>query len=287
MANRADPFYSATTRLKRAKEHILRLDKRTKRFFQTVATANIIAPDTDGITELHKVKLGKPLPESCDVAATEAIQALRDTLDYTGAASAIAAGHAAPTTAKFPFGDTPADVDSDMRRGGKQLPPEIQALFRGFKPYDGGNNFLWPLNKLRNPATNRILVPIVTIAAGIHFRQVNLLNLMKFLTLRYRGHSQYEIRVYANAIRVLARTVAAVAMRAWETDGQSVSTGDCGDLHKHMTGTGGWPKSEPQPAIFPAEWIETIDVSKEFSQSGFDPARGMQSEPQPAILPAE
>jgi thymidylate synthase (FAD) len=67
------------------------------------------------------------------------------------------------------------------------------------------------------------------------FATVNLLNLMKFLTLRCHGHSQYEIRVYANAMHVLARTVAPVAMKAWETDGQSV-------------------KSEPQPAILPAEW---------------------------------
>lgn len=170
MANRADPFYSAITRLKRAKEHILRLDKRTKRFFQTVSTTNIIEPDSDGVTELHKTKLSKSFPESCDVAATEAIQALRDTLDYTGAASAIAAGHTTPTSAKFPFGDTPSDVDTDIRRGGKQLPPEIQTLFRGFKPYNRGNEFLWPLNKLRNPATHRILVPIVTMAAGVRFQ---------------------------------------------------------------------------------------------------------------------
>lgn len=169
MAKRTDPFYSATTRLKRAKAHILRLDKRTKRFLQTVPATNVIELDTGGVTQLHKVRLGKPFPKSCDVAATEAIQALRDTLDYIGAATAIAAGYPNPTCAKFPFGDTATDVDNDMRRGGKQLLPDIQALFRGFKPYQGGNDTLWSLNKLRNPATHRVLTPMVPTAVKVHF----------------------------------------------------------------------------------------------------------------------
>jgi thymidylate synthase (FAD) len=39
---------------------------------------------------------------------------------------------------------------------------------------------------------------------------------MRFLTLRCDGHAQYEIRVYADAMRELARSVAPVAISAWE-----------------------------------------------------------------------
>lgn len=49
------------------------------------------------------------------------------------------------------------------------------------------------------------------------FATVNLLNLMKFLTLRCHEHSQYEIRQYACAMKIVAKHVAPVAMRAWET----------------------------------------------------------------------
>lgn len=38
------------------------------------------------------------------------------------------------------------------------------------------------------------------------FATVNLLNLLRFLTLRCDGHAQYEIRVYADAMRELARS---------------------------------------------------------------------------------
>ena len=48
------------------------------------------------------------------------------------------------------------------------------------------------------------------------FATVDLLNLLKFLTLRCDSHAQYEIRVYADAMRELARVVVPVAIDAWE-----------------------------------------------------------------------
>ena len=48
------------------------------------------------------------------------------------------------------------------------------------------------------------------------FASVNLLNLLKFLTLRGHPHAQYEIRVYAEAMRRLASTVAPVCLSAWQ-----------------------------------------------------------------------
>ena len=48
------------------------------------------------------------------------------------------------------------------------------------------------------------------------FATVNLLNLMKFLTLRTHEHAQFEIRVYADAMLELAKTVAPICLTAWE-----------------------------------------------------------------------
>jgi thymidylate synthase (FAD) len=45
---------------------------------------------------------------------------------------------------------------------------------------------------------------------------MNLLNLLRFLTLRCDHHAQYEIRVYADAMRELARRVAPISISAWE-----------------------------------------------------------------------
>ncbi len=48
------------------------------------------------------------------------------------------------------------------------------------------------------------------------FATVNLLNLLKFLTLRCDAHAQYEIRVYADAMRELIRPIVPVCLEAWE-----------------------------------------------------------------------
>lgn len=50
------------------------------------------------------------------------------------------------------------------------------------------------------------------------FATVNLLNLFRFLTLREHEHAQHEIRVYAVAMRELARIVAPVCVGAWEAN---------------------------------------------------------------------
>ena len=60
----------------------------------------------------------------------------------------------------------------------------------------------------------RSVLPVSTYSTM--FATVDLLNLMKFLTLRTDPHAQYEIRVYAEALLTLAKTVAPVALAAWE-----------------------------------------------------------------------
>ncbi len=48
------------------------------------------------------------------------------------------------------------------------------------------------------------------------FATVDLRNLLHFLDLRCDAHAQHEIRVYADAMRDLARSIVPVAMTAWE-----------------------------------------------------------------------
>ena len=50
------------------------------------------------------------------------------------------------------------------------------------------------------------------------FASVNLLNLLRFLSLRCDPHAQFEIRVYAEAMRNLAREVVPTCIAVWETN---------------------------------------------------------------------
>jgi len=62
----------------------------------------------------------------------------------------------------------------------------------------------------------RSVLPVATYSHM--FATVDLLNLLKFLTLRCDAHAQYEIRVYAEAMRDLARQIVPVAIAAWEQE---------------------------------------------------------------------
>lgn len=59
----------------------------------------------------------------------------------------------------------------------------------------------------------RSVLPVSTYSTM--FATVNLLNLLKFLTLRCDAHAQYEIRVYADAMLELIRPIVPVAAAAW------------------------------------------------------------------------
>ena len=67
----------------------------------------------------------------------------------------------------------------------------------------------------------RSVLPVATYSHM--FATVNLLNLLKFLTLRCHSHAQYEIRVYAEAMRELIRPIVPVALAAWEDGFQAVA----------------------------------------------------------------
>lgn len=60
----------------------------------------------------------------------------------------------------------------------------------------------------------RSVLPVATYSHM--FATVDLLNLFRFLTLRCDAHAQYEIRVYADAMRELVRSIVPVSVSAWE-----------------------------------------------------------------------
>lgn len=59
----------------------------------------------------------------------------------------------------------------------------------------------------------RSVLPVSTYSTM--FATVNLLNLLKFLTLRCDAHAQYEIRVYADAMLGLIKPIVPVTAGAW------------------------------------------------------------------------
>lgn len=89
----------------------------------------------------------------------------------------------------------------------EQVKETCQDAFRRYRELlDSG----WPRELAR------MVLPVNTYSHM--FASVNALNLFRFLTLRDDPHAQYEIRVYAEAMRDLARHIAPVCVSAWENN---------------------------------------------------------------------
>lgn len=155
-----DPFESSKRRLLRAKQHIRDLDSRIEKFFKKQPHKRAVDLDADGLTELHKVKLTKPVPAQFSDRTAETIEALRSALDQTGYAVAILAGAVEPKSAYFPIAETDTGLEMVIKGRCKDLPPDIVSFFRSFKPYKGGNDPIWTLNRASTVAKHRALIRV-------------------------------------------------------------------------------------------------------------------------------
>ncbi len=147
--------------LNRAKHHILDLHQRVAAFLIQKPYAGVVEFDSTTTKYLHKLKLTKPFPDDFATIAADAAGNLRDVLDQVGYAVAVAAGATDPDYgAFFPFCGREADFEHVAKDRCKFIPHDILTLFRSFKPYKGGNDLLWALNRICNTKKHKLIVPI-------------------------------------------------------------------------------------------------------------------------------
>jgi hypothetical protein len=158
-----DSFYSAKLRIGRAQEHLEDLEAKIDSFLAEKPYARVVDPDPDGIHEIYKIRLTKPLPFRWRILATEIIEHLRSSLDHAVWASAYLNTGSLTELNVFPFSSDPIKFENRMKGLCKEVPSAVQALVRAFKPYPGGNNDLCILNEMSG-ASKHVLVAFVACA---------------------------------------------------------------------------------------------------------------------------
>ncbi len=153
-----DAFYSAKRSYERGQYHIQDFDTRLAEFFNTEPWLAVTEIDTDR-KQFHKFRWTKKPPEALESIATDAAYNFRAALDQCGYTAAVLFGKNDATHAHFPFGNNGREgVTIPRKSRGRDLPPEILAVFRSFKPYPGGNHALNTLNELCNTNKHSFLV---------------------------------------------------------------------------------------------------------------------------------
>lgn len=138
-----------------AREHLQRLNDEGKAFFDR--TPHTVVTDTDAKTneKIYKARLTFRLPGKLPVFLFDVFSNLRSALDYAVCASMLSlfGQSVSLRNVYFPFGNSAEELENSIRGRCKNVPAEIVALMRSFKPYKGGNNLLWALSRFS--ATNR------------------------------------------------------------------------------------------------------------------------------------
>jgi hypothetical protein len=153
-----DPFESSRRKVARAKEHIADLEREWVTFLATGPCSPFVEPDpNEPKHQLHKLRFSKPLPDSFANLTKEAVQHLRGALDNVGYGLAVSAGKASPRHTAFPFAGSAVEFDNAIKGRSKDIPEEICAIFRAYRPYRGGNDFLWALNEVAITDKHKLL----------------------------------------------------------------------------------------------------------------------------------
>jgi hypothetical protein len=122
--------------------------------------AQVVEHDLNTNENIYKITLVKPMPVALSGIMFDAVNNLRAGLDQ--AIFAIAGSN---KLRSFPFADTSTDFENAVKGRCKDLPDEIVDLVRTFKPYKGGNDLLWALNKRCN-SNKHAIDTTVAIARG-------------------------------------------------------------------------------------------------------------------------
>ena len=163
-------FDSARQKLIRAKQHTVELESMEKSFFETESSGVIRETEPATGDQFVKIRFRHTIPLEMSSVVSDIANNLRDALDHIGYATAIAGGKSDTKCANFPFGKTSEDLEHSIRRRSKDIPNDILALFRAFKPYKGGNDLLYALNSIANTKKHRVLSPMAVSTGGIYFK---------------------------------------------------------------------------------------------------------------------
>jgi hypothetical protein len=150
------PLYGVKLKIARANEHLANVEKIVDAFG---ASHRIVREsEIDGIHEVVKLVVGS-IDKMLPIIVSEAVFHLRSALDNL-VVSLVPAGKNTSNT-YFPIAKCRQEFELPRTQEKiEMLPPRVQKAIHRLKPYKGGNNLLWAMNRLRNNNTHLRLLPI-------------------------------------------------------------------------------------------------------------------------------
>lgn len=163
-------FSDSRLRIASARERTKRLDADFRAYAQNQPLAVVIEYDPDMGRDAHKLKLVRPIPRMLSLNAYHVAEDLRAALDMAGYDTAVAGGAVNPSSGTyFPFAGREPDLEGMIRKNCKLIPADIVQVFRSFRPYKGGDDLLWSLNRMAGISKHRLVETTVHAVAEFEF----------------------------------------------------------------------------------------------------------------------
>lgn len=151
-------------RSERAKEQFRELDGEVRAFRDSEPYKIIPEYDSESGTILYRLGSIEPVPIRVSHIAGEVIHALRSTLDHLVYQLLLAANPSATDEQKrliqFPIYDPAKQTQAAAFRHIQPLGPSAIKAISAIKPYKGGNDVLWHLNRLDNINKHRTILTV-------------------------------------------------------------------------------------------------------------------------------
>jgi hypothetical protein len=156
----SDIFASAKSVLRRANHHVMDLTSTIEDTFTTDKPyAYTVDFDQDSGAYSHRFTFSETFADDVGCLMFDAVNNLRSTLDQmTYAVVDKTVGDPDRRHTYFPFSDCEANFLSVKGRLKDNIPAEILTLYEQLKPYKGGNNILWAVNRMANVKKHALLI---------------------------------------------------------------------------------------------------------------------------------
>ena len=153
-----NPLHGVKLKISRADQHVADIEQIVNTFSTSHRIVREMEPD--GLHELVKL-IVVPIPDMLPVIVSEAVSHLRSALDNLAAALAVKNSKGV----YFPIENSLDEFKLPRaQRKINNLPPHAQKLIHRLKPYKGGNNLLWAMNRLRNDDVHTRLTALIVSA---------------------------------------------------------------------------------------------------------------------------
>lgn len=160
------PFAAPYAKITRTERQIEEIDQAVQSFAASAPFEITSRVDAAADEQIWSFKLKTNLPPDISVQAGEVIHNLRSSLDQMLVETITHHDSGTEAGIEFPFGQTEEKFETSLKKQLKRLPQNAPEMIRAFRPFAGGDAYLWLLHRINRIDKHRPGLIAINAATG-------------------------------------------------------------------------------------------------------------------------